>query len=152
MDDLVLRASLVLIGCVAVLAGALWFIKKRGIKFGGVKNSESPVEILHRQPLGAKTNLFVVKVRGKQLVLGVTESNVSILSEIVDVMPPNTSTAPETIKKRNRDETQKAIATQFDQSIPLQVSAPSVTSNSPFKTDSSLSFSTFIRSLLVKTR
>lgn len=68
-----------LIGIIVLALAISWFIqKKTGIA------SSSFGKILGIIPLDNKRLLYIVDVMGKMLVLGVTESNISFLTEITD--------------------------------------------------------------------
>jgi flagellar protein FliO/FliZ len=70
--------SLVVVLGIMVLAGKV--LKRRGLapSRGGVTGR---IEVLARQGLGRSSSVQLVRVGGKTLVLGVTDTTVSVLSE-----------------------------------------------------------------------
>ena len=76
----------IVLGLLLIIAGTL---KKRGIAVGGGglgKGSRSSaqfdLEILTRKPLGRSAQLAVVRTADKTLVLGITEHQITMLTEI----------------------------------------------------------------------
>jgi len=64
-----------------VVLALLWVLQKRLVKgVRGSGKSAAPVTVVARQGLGAKASVVVVDVEGERLVLGVTESSVTVLS------------------------------------------------------------------------
>jgi flagellar biogenesis protein FliO len=55
----------------------------RNRNFGGMRRPGSPasIEVLARQPFGKGASVAVVRAGGKELVIGVTESSVTVLAE-----------------------------------------------------------------------
>ena len=88
MIALVLRLVVslaIVLGLLLILAGTL---KKRGIAVGAGgrgKGSRVPspfdLEIITRKPLGRNAQLAVVRTAGKTLVLGITEHQITMLTE-----------------------------------------------------------------------
>ena len=74
---LALRVALSL----GVVLALLWVLQKRLAK-GGLRGgrASAPVTIVARQGIGAKASVVVVDVEGERLVLGVTESSVTVLA------------------------------------------------------------------------
>ncbi|HET7327442.1 MAG TPA: flagellar biosynthetic protein FliO [Nocardioidaceae bacterium] len=77
MLELVLRVVFSL----AVVLGLLWILARASSRRlrGG---TTSPVQVVARQPLGRSTSLQVVSVGQRLLVIGVAESQVSLLTEL----------------------------------------------------------------------
>ncbi|WP_191330297.1 flagellar biosynthetic protein FliO [Frigoribacterium sp. ACAM 257] len=64
-----------------VVLALLWVLQKRLAK-GGLRGgrASAPVSIVARQGIGAKASVVVVDVEGERLVLGVTESSITVLA------------------------------------------------------------------------
>ena len=64
-----------------VVLALLWVLQKRLAK-GGLRGgrASAPVTIVARQGIGAKASVVVVDVEGERLVLGVTESSITVLA------------------------------------------------------------------------
>lgn len=88
MDTVVLVGRLLV--SLAVVLGVLWLVTRRMNRRGG-RRRQSPIEILGRQQLGRHSAVAVVRVAEQTLVLGVTETAVSLLTtadfEDVDAVP-----------------------------------------------------------------
>jgi len=71
-----------------VVLALLWVLQKRIAK-GGLRpgRASAPVTVVARQGIGAKASVVVVDVEGERLVLGVTESSVTVLAA-ADVPAP----------------------------------------------------------------
>ena len=85
MEDVSLVALLgrlaVSLGVVfALMAVAGKVLRKRGLGTRGA-TATSRIEVLARQGLGRSSSVQLVRVGGRTLVLGVTESSVSVLGE-----------------------------------------------------------------------
>ncbi len=70
---------------VVVLALAYFASRFLGQKFGGFQLSRSS-RILETLPLGTNRSLYVVEIAGKVMVIGVTNSQITLLEEITDEM------------------------------------------------------------------
>lgn len=81
MDDAMIKAFVTLVAGVGALGAILYFVKKYSGKF---RNDPENIglEVISKVSLQPKSHLFVVKAKGKTLLLGATEHNVSILSEL----------------------------------------------------------------------
>ena len=87
----VLRMGLwlsVLLGALYLLA---WGAKRLGLVRGGKPGSPDAVRILSRTALDPRKSILVVQVRGRVLVLGVTPSEINVLTEMD---PDGSETAP----------------------------------------------------------
>ena len=77
MLELLLR----LVASLAVVIGLLLVLARLGAKrFSG--SADSIVQVIHRQPLSRTSSLAVVDVAGRILVLGATEQQVSLVTEL----------------------------------------------------------------------
>jgi flagellar protein FliO/FliZ len=86
-----------------VVFGLLWFIHRRLTRGGKLRAAATPITVLGKQGIGAKASVVVVDADGMRFVLGVTESNVTVLhsaeapaAAFADVLAavPATGTAP----------------------------------------------------------
>jgi flagellar protein FliO/FliZ len=107
MDDVSVFALLlrlvvslgVVLGIMAVAAAVLR--RSRGFGMGagrGARRRPAEVEVLHRQPLGKRACLAVVRTGERALVLGVTEQSVTLLADApADDLAPLYVEAPRTV-------------------------------------------------------
>jgi flagellar biosynthetic protein FliO len=66
----------------ALIVSTVYVIKKKygvGTNFG---RSRKLIQIVDHTPMGVKKSLFLVKVPGKYLILGVTNDNIGLITEI----------------------------------------------------------------------
>ncbi len=68
-----------LVGIIVLALAASWFIQKK-TRFG----SDNFGKVLGIVPLDNKRLIYIVDIMGKMLILGVTENNISLLTEITD--------------------------------------------------------------------
>ena len=89
------QAIAILFLIVAILFAALWFLKRKGALKLLTRQGELSLE--SRLPLGPKKSLVVVRFLNKRLLLGVTDQQITMLTELPtdeDDMPqPVPSTA-----------------------------------------------------------
>lgn len=79
MDTVVVGLRVVL--SLGVVLALLWVLQKRLVKGGRAGGrATSQVSVVARQGVGAKASVVVVDVEGERLVLGVTESSVTVLA------------------------------------------------------------------------
>jgi flagellar protein FliO/FliZ len=85
MDGLILKtiASLVLI--IALIFGILYLFKKFVYKDYGIKGMPTNIKVLTHLILQPKKVIYFVKVFDKILVLGVSDNNINLLTEITDL-------------------------------------------------------------------
>jgi len=84
IGGLVVKTVLSLILVVAIMILALFGLKWLNIRARGGSEFARQMRVHGSIPLGSKKALYLVQVINKVLVLGVTESNVSLLCEISD--------------------------------------------------------------------
>ena len=83
------QALAILCLIIAGLWAALWYLKRRGgLKMLGLAGD---LVIENRLPLGPKKNLLVVRFLNKRLLLGVTDQQITLLTEL----PAHDDTAPQ---------------------------------------------------------
>ena len=103
------------VSLVAVL-GLVWLVtrwlrRSRGAAGGGVS-------VLSRTPIGAKAGVAVVRVGERALVVGVTEHQVSLLTEVpLEEVAPERATTPTTI------EIPAQPAASFDEALAAEAGA-----------------------------
>jgi len=81
IDPNILNAFLTLMGSVMVLGIILYLMKKLTLKFKN-KSNENNLEIVSKLNLSPKNSIWTIKVQDKLLVLGVSEKNINLLTEI----------------------------------------------------------------------
>ena len=70
--------AMIYLGVMSLLgAGVMFFMKKRGAI--GSRGGNADFKVLMRLPIGFKRELLIVKVGNKKLLLGSTESNITLL-------------------------------------------------------------------------
>ncbi len=76
----------------ALVLGLLWFLARR---LGGAGSAPRrlPITVLGRQTLGRRSGVAVVEVAGRTLVLGISDANVQLLTEL-DIDPFEDSEEP----------------------------------------------------------
>jgi flagellar protein FliO/FliZ len=77
MDTVVVALRVAL--SLGVVFGLLWFIHRRLTRGGKLRAAATPITVLGKQGIGAKASVVVVDADGMRFVLGVTESNVTVL-------------------------------------------------------------------------
>ena len=75
------RLALSMAVVLSLLFVAARFVRRRGLASGRAGAVTGRIEVLARQGLGRASSVQLVRVGGKTLVLGVTESSVSVLGE-----------------------------------------------------------------------
>ena len=72
-------------GIVLILWIAVWLFARRGRSLGSWGGNDC--QILRQLPLGPRERVIVVRIGGKQLVLGVGSAAVSLLCELTEPLP-----------------------------------------------------------------
>jgi len=79
---LMLRMSVSL----AIILGLIWaasrFVRRRGSVLG---KSSTEVEVVAKRSTGRRSNLLVVKVAGRTLLVGATDTHVSLVADVTDL-------------------------------------------------------------------
>src|SRR5438874_10095632 len=74
-----------LIVSMGVVLAVMWLVAKfvRGRNIGGMRKagSNASIEVLARQSFGKNSSVAIVRAGGKALVIGVTDSQVTLLAE-----------------------------------------------------------------------
>ena len=83
MDGNIIKAFLTLIGSVAILGILLIIVKKVTLQ---VKSRETGLnlKVTSKLGLGSKSQLFVVQVNNRSLLLGVTEKSINLIADVTD--------------------------------------------------------------------
>ena len=101
------QALAVLFFLVALLWGALWYIKNKG----GLKllSDQGDLAVENRLSIGPKKSLMVVRFLNKMMVLVVTEQNIRLLTEMEAGDEKNTTTFQELMhaQAKNLDDLQR---------------------------------------------
>ncbi|GBD94262.1 putative bifunctional flagellar biosynthesis protein FliO/FliP [bacterium BMS3Abin05] len=95
---------------VMLIYGTIWFLNKFIYRRGG-NSSQSYVEVIGTTLLSPKKFIYIVKVLDRVLVLGVTDSQISNLTEFTD------PSIAETLKKsvpQNQKTSSNLFRTQFE--------------------------------------
>ena len=130
MDANIIQSFIILFVAVLILAGFLFLIKKNANKRSQNKIGIN-MKVISKISLQAKHHIFVVKVAEKVLVIGVSENNMNILTEL----------DPEFVK---------SIESKSQEKIKNEVFSKINTSKNTEKNDAEmdLSFLNFIKSSL----
>lgn len=83
IDPNILNAFLTLMGSVAVLGILLYAMKKLTLKFKS-KTHANELEIVSKLNLSPKNSLWTIKFQNKLLLIGVSEKNINLISEITN--------------------------------------------------------------------
>ena len=81
MDANIIQSFIILFIAVLILAGFLFFIKKNANKRNQNRIGIN-MKVISKISLQAKHHIFVVKVAEKVLVVGVSENNMNVLTEL----------------------------------------------------------------------
>ncbi len=69
---------------VALIIGTVFILKKKyGVQANLGKNKKL-IQIIDHTPMGVKKSVFLIKVPGKYLLLGVTNDNIGLITEIAN--------------------------------------------------------------------
>ena len=90
LGDLLVRVVLVMGGIAIVGGGALWVLRKRGHIPGAAGGSARAVRLVETLRLGPRSGLLVVEFGQRRLLLGRTETGISVLANdpAEAVVPP----------------------------------------------------------------
>ena len=83
-------ATLIVLGLVAALA---WLVRRGPLAHLAAKNR--PVAVESAIPLGERRSLVIVTVEGRRLLLGMTQTNISLVTELrAGVTEPRSEAQP----------------------------------------------------------
>ena len=70
------------LGLVLALVGAItWVLRRRGLLRPANRGTDGRLEVLDRKSLGKRSSLVVARVGGTAVLVGVTDTHISVLSE-----------------------------------------------------------------------
>jgi len=69
---------------IALILGTVYVLKKKFGVSANLGKSGKMIQIVDHTPMGVKKSLFLVKVPGKHLLLGVTNDNIGLITEIAN--------------------------------------------------------------------
>ena len=84
----IVKAILPIILLVSLLYAVLYYVRKSGFKLGHKNNNLINLDVVSTRMIMPKRFITVVKVKGKLLVLGVSEHSINMLKEFDDDTPP----------------------------------------------------------------
>lgn len=80
---------------IALIIAAIFVLKKKyGIKTN-MGRGKKLIQIIEHMPLGPKKSIFLIKVAGKNLLIGSTNDKINLISEIREDVTPNEVTHKE---------------------------------------------------------
>ena len=74
-----LKMFVILALVIGMILGFLWFMRKLS---GQGTNSDAPIKVLHTQSLGGSRNLQVVEVGDEILLMGVSDSGITLVKDL----------------------------------------------------------------------
>jgi flagellar protein FliO/FliZ len=77
-----MQSLLPLVVIIVLLGGVLYFVKKYSYKLNSKKSKALNVDVIYNHLLMPKKYISFVKLQDKVLVLGISESNITLLKEI----------------------------------------------------------------------
>jgi flagellar biogenesis protein FliO len=83
-DVLSLRALLSLVAVSALLVGALWALRRGALSLPSMQ-ARTTIVVETATSLGDRRSLAIVRVEGRRLLIGLTPSAVSLLSDLQSV-------------------------------------------------------------------
>ncbi|WP_162532151.1 flagellar biosynthetic protein FliO [Candidatus Scalindua japonica] len=69
---------------IALIIAAVYVLKKKYGVSAGMGRSRKLIQVIDHAPIGVKKSVFLVEVPGKHLLLGVTNDNIGLLTEIAN--------------------------------------------------------------------
>jgi len=69
---------------IALIIATVYVLKKKYGVRANLGRSRKLIQIVDHTPIGVKKSLFLVKVPGKHLILGVTNDNIGLITEIAN--------------------------------------------------------------------
>ena len=128
MDANVLHSFGILILAVGVIAGLMFLLRKINLK--RLENRTTvDLNVISRISLQPKNHLFIVKVADKLLVLGVSDNNINILTEL-------------------DSDFERVVSTKSNQELTEEIFKKAAKSNITANSNTDLSFANFLKSSL----
>lgn len=81
LDETLVRAFITLMVAVAAIALLMVYLKRKVAK-GKIAGSTLAIQVVARQALNPKAQIYIVSIAGKTVMLGVTEQSVTNLGEL----------------------------------------------------------------------
>ncbi len=81
IDNSILNAFITMMGSVVVLGIILFLVKKFFFKVQNI-NNDNKIEILSKINLNNKNSIAIIKVQNRNFLVGLTERNISLLTEL----------------------------------------------------------------------
>jgi flagellar biosynthetic protein FliO len=99
VGPLVLRLILTLAAVVALIFGTVWVLKRLTVRRWPGATQSRPIRVLERVHLAPKRSLDVVAIGERVILLGVTETGITFLTELSpqergQLQPPEVKSAP----------------------------------------------------------
>ncbi|MCP4268147.1 MAG: flagellar biosynthetic protein FliO [Candidatus Brocadiaceae bacterium] len=69
---------------VALIIGTVYVLKKKYGVQANIGRNKKLIQIIDHAPMGVKKSVFLVKVPGKHLLLGVTSDKIGLISEVAN--------------------------------------------------------------------
>ncbi len=87
---------------IALIIATVYVLKKKYGVRANIGRSRKLIQIVDHTPMGVKKSLFLVKVPGKHLILGVTNDNIGLITEIAneDIAVGMGSTGDDSVNKK----------------------------------------------------
>lgn len=82
-DQNIINTFLILILSVVIFGGAFYALRKYIEKMKG-NEKINHIKILSKQPLSAKNHIYIIEYEARRFMLGVSEKNISLISELGD--------------------------------------------------------------------
>ncbi len=77
----ILKMLFPMIVIIAILAVALYYVKKKQFRFGNGKNKVLKIDLISAKPIMPKKYIAAVRVEEKVLILGVSDYSINVLRE-----------------------------------------------------------------------
>ncbi len=93
MDGTMLQSLLTLVAGVSIIGLMFYLLKKYTLK---AQNSSGKMDlkVISKLPLQPKSSLFVVEAGDKKLLIGVSEKNINLISDLTEEADPEVNAIP----------------------------------------------------------
>jgi flagellar biosynthetic protein FliO len=102
-EQSILNTFLILILSVLIMGGLFYALKKYIEKHKAATDS-AYIKIISKQPLSAKSNLYIIETEQRRFLIGVAEKNISLISELNPKETKNNNTTGLSEKDINSSE------------------------------------------------
>ncbi len=129
MEGTMLQSLLTLVAGVGIIGLMFYLLKKYTLK---AQNSSEKMnlKVISKLPLQPKSSLFVVEAGDKKLLIGVSEKNINLISDLTDEEDDKLPASKELVKKNITEKIKK----------------------SDLETPEALSFTSFLKSTISKNK